>query len=74
MQVVFINEYKSCEIGNQMFFNVIFSFSKTRRTGYDKYCKIKLFISAISHGASIESEAYLECIFRIFLLGSVSRK
>ena len=30
MQVVFINECKSCEISNQMFFNVMFSFSKTK--------------------------------------------
>ena len=28
-QVVSVNECKSCEIGNQMFFNVMFSFSKT---------------------------------------------
>ena len=30
MQVVFTNECKSCEISNQMFFNVMFSFSKTK--------------------------------------------
>ena len=30
IQVVFINECKSCEISNQMFFNVMFSFSKTK--------------------------------------------
>ena len=29
MQVLFINECKSCEISNQMFFNVMFSFLKT---------------------------------------------
>ena len=29
-QLVFINECKSCEISSQMFFNVMFSFSKTR--------------------------------------------
>ena len=28
MPVMFINECKSCEISNQMFFNVVFSFSK----------------------------------------------
>ena len=28
MQVVFINQCKSCEISNQMFFDVMFSFSK----------------------------------------------
>ena len=36
MQVVFINECKSHEIGNQMLFNVMVSFSKAKRwTGYD---------------------------------------
>ena len=30
MYVVLINECKSCEISNQMFFNVTFSFSKTK--------------------------------------------
>ena len=29
-QVVFINECKYCEISNQMFFNVMFSFLKTK--------------------------------------------
>ena len=30
MQVVFVAECKSSKISNQMFFNVIFSFSKTK--------------------------------------------
>ena len=30
MQVVFMNEYKSYEIGNQMFFYAMFSFPKTK--------------------------------------------
>ena len=30
MQVVFINECKSCEISNQIFLNVMLSFSKTK--------------------------------------------
>ena len=30
MQVVFINECKSCEISNQMFFNVMGTFLKTK--------------------------------------------
>ena len=30
MQAVFINECKSCEIRNEIFFNVMFSFSKTK--------------------------------------------
>ena len=62
--VVFMNEYKSCEISYQMFLNVMFSFSKTK----DKlvmmqilhHKKIKLFSGAISHGLSNEPEAYLE--------------
>ena len=58
MQVVFINECKSCEISNQMFFNVMFSLSKTKRL-WHKYCKIKVFSGAISHGAANEPEAYL---------------
>ena len=41
-----------------MVFNVIFSFSKT--IDKHKYCKIKLFSGAISHGASNEPETYLE--------------
>ena len=34
MQVVFINECRSCEINNQMFFNVMF-FENKRWTCYD---------------------------------------
>ena len=30
MQVVFISKCKSCEIKNQMFFNIMFSFLKTK--------------------------------------------
>ena len=30
MQKLFINESKSCEIGNQMFLNVMFSVSETK--------------------------------------------
>ena len=30
MQAVFINECKSCKTSNQIFFNVMFSFSKTK--------------------------------------------
>ena len=52
MQVMFINECKSCEISSQMFFNVMSLFVFKRQTGYDKYCKIKLFSGAILHGAS----------------------
>ena len=33
---VFVNEYKACEISYQMFFNVMFLFSKTKdKTSYD---------------------------------------
>ena len=35
-QVVFINECKSYEISNQMFFNVMFSFLKTKDEGVMK--------------------------------------
>ena len=36
MQVMFINQCKSCENSNQMFFNVMFFiFGNKRRTGYD---------------------------------------
>ena len=55
--MVFINECKSCEISNQLFYHLLFSFSK-RRTGYDY--KIKLFSGAISHGVSNEPDAYLQ--------------
>ena len=33
--MVFINEWKSCEISNQMFYNV-FIFKNKKETGYDK--------------------------------------
>ena len=33
MQVVFVNECKTCEISNQCF--VMFSFSRKKETGYD---------------------------------------
>ena len=42
-----------------MFFNVMFSFWKKRRTGYD-ILQNKLFNGTISRGASNEPEAYLE--------------
>ena len=38
----------------------IFTFENKLGTGYGpKYCKIKLFSGAMSHGASNEQEAYL---------------
>ena len=44
-----------------MFFNVMFLFSKTKdELVMIKYCKIKLFSGATSHGASNEPDAYLE--------------
>ena len=58
--MVFINECKSCEISNKMFFNVMFSFSKTKSELVLTYCKIKVFSGAIFHGASNEPEGYLE--------------
>ena len=61
MQVVFINECESCEISSQMFFNLMFSFSRTKdKLVRHKYCKIKLFSGAILHGASNEPKGYLE--------------
>ena len=38
----------------------VFIFENKTQTGNDKYCKIKLFGGAISHGASTEREAFLE--------------
>ena len=55
------NKFKSCEISSQMFFNVMFSFSKTKdELVMMKYCKIKLFSGSIWHGVSNEPGAYLE--------------
>ena len=55
-------ECKSCEVSNQMFLTVIFSFLKRRWTDklVMKYCKIKLFSGTIFHGASKEPAAYLQ--------------
>ena len=52
----------ACKINNQMFFSFnVFIFENKNRTSYDnKYCNIKLFSGAISHGVSNESEVYLE--------------
>ena len=61
MQVVFIKECKSCEISNQMFFSVTFSFSKIKDGLVITKVLHQLFSGAISHGASNELEAYLEC-------------
>ena len=61
MQVVLINECKSHEICNNCFFNVIFSFSKTK----DKLVMIQilqLLSGTILHDTSNESETYLEPI------------
>ena len=60
MQVVLINECKSCEISNQMLFNVMFPISKTKDELVMRYCKINLFSGAILHGTSNEPEVYLE--------------
>ena len=62
MQIVFINKCKSCEISNQIFFNVIFSiFENERQTCYYiNIVKKKVFSGAISHGAFNEPDAYLE--------------
>ena len=60
MQVVFINEYKSCEISCQMFLHVMFSLSKTK----DELVMTKILQNktsdAISHDLSNVPEMYLE--------------
>ena len=43
-----------------MFFNVMFSFLRKRRTGYDITIAKWNYLGTISHGASNEPEAYLE--------------
>ena len=62
MQVVFVNECKSCKTSKQMFFNAIFLFLKIKDELVVTYksSKIKLFSVSILHGASNEPEAYLE--------------
>ena len=60
MLVLFINDCKSCEISNKIFFNM-FLFSKTKDELVMHKCyKIKLFSGVISHSVSKEPEAYLE--------------
>ena len=60
MQMVFIM-CKSCEISNQMFFNIMFSFSRTNDgLVMTDILKIKLFSGAVSHGASKELQSNLE--------------
>ena len=58
-QELFVNEFKSCEISNQMFFNAKFSFLKTKDEN-DKILQKKQFSGAISHGAPNEPDTYLE--------------
>ena len=61
MQVLFINEFNSCEISNQVFFDVMFYFWKQKTNWlWHKYCKIKLLSDPILHDVSNEPEAYLE--------------
>ena len=53
MQVMFINEWKTCEISNQMFFNLMFSISKTKaELIMTKILQNKIFSGATSHGSS----------------------
>ena len=60
MQMVFIM-CKSCEISNQMVFNIMFSFSRTNDgLVMTDILKIKLFSGAVSHGASKELQSNLE--------------
>ena len=60
MQVVFINECKSCEISNQMFFNVMFSFSKTNYELIMTKILQNKANGTILDGASTEPAGYLE--------------
>ena len=62
MQVVFINDWKSCDISNRMFFIVMFSFSKQKMNWLWQKIAKKVFNRAILQGASNELEAYLEPI------------
>ena len=57
---MFINECKSCEIGNQMFFNVMFLFLKIKVELVVTYWKIKLLSGATLHGVLNGEESYLE--------------
>ena len=57
MQMVFMNECKSSEISNQMFFNVMFSFAKTKDKLIMKYV---LQNKTIQWHRFAESEAYIE--------------
>ena len=59
MKVVFINECKFVKLLFKCF--AMFSYSKTKTNWlWHKYCKIKLFSSAILHGVSYEPDAYSE--------------
>ena len=61
MQVVFINDFKSCEISDQIFCNVfIFKNKKSKQVMTWRHCKIKLFSDTILNGVSNDPEAYLE--------------
>ena len=59
-QMMLICNCKSYKIDNQMFFNIMFSFSKTKDELVVIYIKIELFSGTILHSASNESDAYLE--------------
>ena len=55
-----INAWKSCEISNQMFFNVMFSFPKTKDELIMTYILQNKTSGTILHGASTEPMGYLE--------------
>ena len=59
-QMMLICNCKSYKIDNQMFFNIMFSFSKTKDEPVVIYIKIQLFSSTILRSASNELDAYLE--------------
>ena len=55
MQMVFINECKSCDISN-IIFNVMFSFLETK----EKLVMTQILQNTISHGVYYESKLCLE--------------
>ena len=72
MQLVFINDCKSCEISIQIFFSVKMNWL------WLKYCKKELFSGTILHGVFKEPDPYLErsqiCAREIFFKNSFDYK
>ena len=60
MQVVFINKCKSCEIKNQMFFNIMFSFLKTKDQLVMKNIAKQNYLVVPFHMVCLMTQACLE--------------